>query len=116
VFKVTAIDSSGNITAKEVAYMVNSTDVTLPAPSSTVASELAFTLAMAPAPFPAFAPGVAQQYLTTAVPRITSTGADAPISNSAVNLTFRQNITATESLRTGAYGKTLTFTLSTTAP
>ena len=27
VFKVTAIDSAGNITTKEVPYMVNSTDV-----------------------------------------------------------------------------------------
>ena len=27
VFKVTAIDSAGNITTKDVAYMVNSTDV-----------------------------------------------------------------------------------------
>ena len=40
----------------------------------------------------------------------------APVTNGAVNLTFRQNITATEALRTGSYSKTLTFTLSTTAP
>ena len=40
----------------------------------------------------------------------------APVTNGAVNLTFRQNITATETLRSGTYGKTLTFTLSTTAP
>ena len=33
-----------------------------------------------------------------------------------MTLTFRQNITATETLRSGTYGKTLTFTLSTTAP
>jgi hypothetical protein len=40
----------------------------------------------------------------------------APQTNRTVNLTFRQNITATETLRSGSYGKTLTFTLSTTAP
>jgi hypothetical protein len=40
----------------------------------------------------------------------------APVSNAAVNLVFRQNITSTEPLRTGTYSKTLTFTLSTTAP
>jgi hypothetical protein len=31
-------------------------------------------------------------------------------------LSFKQAITATEPLRTGAYSKTLTFTLSTTNP
>ena len=33
-----------------------------------------------------------------------------------VTIGFRQSIAATEGLRTGAYGKTLTFTLSTTTP
>ncbi len=33
-----------------------------------------------------------------------------------MNLLFRQNITATEAIRQGTYAKTLTFTLSTTAP
>src|SRR4051794_966499 len=40
----------------------------------------------------------------------------APTSNDAVTLTFKQTIGRTEALRTGAYGKTLTFTLSTTTP
>jgi hypothetical protein len=39
-----------------------------------------------------------------------------PVSNAAVAITFRQHIGATDALRTGAYSKTLTFTLSTTAP
>ena len=39
-----------------------------------------------------------------------------PVTAAAVTLGFKQPIGATESLRTGAYGKTLTFTLSTTAP
>ncbi len=39
-----------------------------------------------------------------------------PVSNAAVALTFRQHIGATAALRTGSYSKTLTFTLSTTAP
>ena len=39
-----------------------------------------------------------------------------PVSNDTVALGFRQHMTANEALRTGAYGKTLTFTLSTTAP
>ncbi|HEY6888326.1 MAG TPA: hypothetical protein VI300_11120 [Solirubrobacter sp.] len=40
----------------------------------------------------------------------------APVSNDAVPVTFTQPIAATDALRTGAYSKTLTFTLSTTTP
>jgi hypothetical protein len=40
----------------------------------------------------------------------------APVANDAVTVTFQQAIGATDALRTGAYGKTLTFTLSTTSP
>ena len=40
----------------------------------------------------------------------------APASNDPVTITFRQHIGATQALRTGAYSKTLTFTLSTTTP
>ena len=39
-----------------------------------------------------------------------------PISNDGVTLRFRQQIGSTDALRTGQYAKTLTFTLSTTAP
>ena len=175
VLKVTAVDSAGNITTKDVAYMVNSTDVELVGSGGTVDTALALTLPAAPVAFGAFTPGVAREYLATAAPRITSTSGDvaltiadtattntgrlvngtaaltnplqafasstnvnavagpggniggsaaptslitysAPVTNGAVNLTFRQNITAAETLRSGAYSKTLTFTLSTTAP
>jgi hypothetical protein len=33
-----------------------------------------------------------------------------------VRITFEQHVGATDPLRTGTYSKTLTFTLSTTAP
>ena len=39
-----------------------------------------------------------------------------PVSNDAVTIPFTQHIGATDALRTGAYSKTLTFTLSTTNP
>jgi len=39
-----------------------------------------------------------------------------PVSNARVTLTFMQKIGETDALRTGAYTKTLTFTLSTTRP
>jgi hypothetical protein len=39
-----------------------------------------------------------------------------PVSGDPVTITFRQHIGATQGLRTGSYGKTLTFTLSTTNP
>ena len=38
------------------------------------------------------------------------------VSNDPVTVDFRQRIKANDALRTGAYSKTLTFTLSTTAP
>jgi hypothetical protein len=39
-----------------------------------------------------------------------------PTSNDAVTVDFKQPIGAGDALRTGAYTKTLTFTLSTTTP
>ena len=39
-----------------------------------------------------------------------------PTSSEAVTVGFKQSIGASEPLRTGAYSKTLTFTLSTTNP
>jgi hypothetical protein len=40
----------------------------------------------------------------------------APVSSDQVTITLRQSIASDESLRTGTYSKTLTFTLSTTTP
>ena len=40
----------------------------------------------------------------------------APTSNEAVPVQFKQAIGANDALRTGAYSKALTFTLSTTTP
>jgi hypothetical protein len=174
VFRVTAIDTSGNMTVTDVPFMVNSVDYSFPAGAGNVVTTLGLALGTAPAQFGTFTPGVAQEYLATAAPRITSTAGNAtlsvhdpgttfvgrlvngtvaltnpvqvfstggsgatalaggpvtgaatpvqvaswaaPATNAAVNLLFRQNITATETLRSGAYSKTLTFTLSTTAP
>ncbi len=172
-FKVTAIDSSGNMTTKEIAYTVNSVDVTTTMPTSTVDPMMELRLPASTPAFEPFVPGVAREYLIAAAPQVTTTAGDtslsiwdaattgtgrlvngtatltnalqayatatqgtagaggnvggaaaptplisfaAPQTNRTVNLTFRQNITATETLRSGSYGKTLTFTLSTTAP
>jgi hypothetical protein len=40
----------------------------------------------------------------------------APVSHDPVAIAFRQTIGSNDPLRTGSYGKTLTFTLSTTTP
>jgi hypothetical protein len=45
--------------------------------------------------------------------KASSTG---PVSNESVAVTFKQRVKGTDALRTGSYAKTLTFTLSTTAP
>jgi hypothetical protein len=39
-----------------------------------------------------------------------------PVSNDLVAIGFKQSISATDALRTGTYGKTLTLTLATTTP
>ena len=39
-----------------------------------------------------------------------------PVSNDIVTIALRQHIGASQALRTGAYSKTLTFTVSTTTP
>jgi hypothetical protein len=48
--------------------------------------------------------------------QITPASWSAPVSNAAVAIAFKQLVKATDPLRTGAYSKTLTFTLSTTTP
>jgi PKD repeat protein/glucose/arabinose dehydrogenase len=53
------------------------------------------------------------QPLQVAFSKSTWTG---PTSNENVDITFNQDIGATDALRTGAYSKTVTFTLSTTQP
>jgi hypothetical protein len=47
---------------------------------------------------------------------LTILGYTGPISNDTVTIGFKQAIGALDALRTGAYTKTLTFTLSTTNP
>ena len=53
---------------------------------------------------------------TTAGSPLTLLTYSGPVSNDAVTIGFRQHIAANQALRTGAYSKTLTFTLSTTTP
>ena len=83
-------------------------------PNPTAAGKLnngAYTLAqpvMARANQGAFAP-------ITGAPLTLLTYA-APVSAGAVTIGLKQTIGASESLRTGTYSKTLTFTLSTTTP
>jgi hypothetical protein len=53
---------------------------------------------------------------TTAGSPLTLLTYAAPASNDAVTVAFHQHVGSTQALRTGAYSKTLTFTLSTTTP
>src|SRR3954454_21951303 len=53
---------------------------------------------------------------TTAGSPLTLLTYAGPVSNDAVTIGLRQHIASTQPLRTGAYSKTLTFTLSTTTP
>ena len=47
---------------------------------------------------------------------VSKSAGTAPVSNESVAITFKQLIKSGDALRTGAYSKTLTFTLSTTTP
>jgi len=47
---------------------------------------------------------------------LAKTSWSGPTSNALVDVTFQQRIAADEPLRTGTYSRSLTFTLSTTAP
>ena len=47
---------------------------------------------------------------------LSKAGWTGPVTSDPVTITFRQHIGATDALRTGAYSRTLTFTLSTTKP
>jgi hypothetical protein len=60
--------------------------------------------------------GVLMPLSTTAGAPLTLLTYAAPASNDAVAVAFRQHVGPTQPLRTGAYSKTLTFTLSTTTP
>ena len=51
----------------------------------------------------------------TGTPRTLLTWSRA-ISSDPVTLAFKQSVSAAETLRAGTYGKTLTYTLSTTTP
>jgi hypothetical protein len=66
-----------------------------------VPATLSLTLGT-PTTFGAFTPGV--------------TRTDTPVSNDQASIEFTQLVNSTDALRTGTYSKTLTFTLSTTAP
>jgi hypothetical protein len=52
----------------------------------------------------------------SAAPTTILTWTDVTAGAETIQLMFKQNIAATDALRTGPYAKTLTFTLSTTAP
>jgi hypothetical protein len=170
VFRVTARDSNGTVTVKDVPFMVNSRDFTL-SPTFPVDTTMELTLP-ASLSLPAFIPNIPRDYIATGSATVTSTagntavtvhdasetatgrlvngeaalaqplnvwasnaaGATAPtplggvsapttvmsytgpVDSSPLTLSFRQTIGSTEALRSGTYSKTLTFTLSTTAP
>jgi hypothetical protein len=93
-------------------------DETLPAASRGArGSEGSFSLAQplqASASSPAAGPGGAPAAVSDSPLSLLSWS--APVSHDPVAIAFHQSIGANDPLRTGSYGKTLTFTLSTTTP
>ena len=174
VFRVTARDSNGTVTTKDVPFMVNSRDYEMNA-NLPVDTTMELTLPAAGVTFPTFIPSIPRDYIATAALGVRSTAGNtavtvhdaaattagrlvnggaalvqpvavwgassnpaaaagatgpiggasaprtlvnysAPVQNDPLTVTFRQTIGSTEALRSGTYSKTLTFTLSTTAP
>ena len=71
---------TGNITTKEVAYMVNSVDFPGTVAGGSVDTTLGLTMPATTAMFAPFTPGVAKDYETSIPVKVTSTAADATLS------------------------------------
>ena len=98
----TATLSVADPSEQSTGYMVNGT--------SALASPLQVLATNAAQPSSVFAP------LTGAGNPLTLLTYPTVIAGDAVTVTLKQSIGANEPLRSGSYGKTLTFTLSTTTP
>ena len=85
-------------------------------PSSTATGRLANGAHALAAPLQVNADGGAFAPLRTDNGPLALLSWNGPVSNRTVQLGFKQSIAANEGLRTGTYGKTLTYTLSTTQP
>jgi len=105
-------------TATQTANVVSTAgDATLTVadPSATATGHLVNGTFSLPSPLQAQAGGPLADVGGSSAPTVLKTW-NAPVSNDPVTITFGQHISAGDALRTGAYAKTLTFTLSTTTP
>ena len=109
--------SAGTYTASTTANVISTAGnalLSVSDPSTTHPGHLVNGSFWLPQPVKAGANGGAPAAVGSApTPLLTYNG---PVSNDSVTLTFAQDIGANDALRTGAYAKTLTFTLSTTQP
>jgi glucosylceramidase len=87
-------------------------------PSPTATGHLVNGAFSLPQPLQAQAtsPAATAGALAPLVTPVTLLGYAGPVSHDPVTITLRQSIGATDALRTGSYGKTLVYTLSTTTP
>ena len=109
---------SKDYTAAQSANVISSAgDATLSVadPSSTATGHLVNGTFSLPSALQASAGGAAADVGGSSAPTQLKTWS-APVSNDPVTVTFSQHVSANDALRTGAYAKTLTFTLSTTTP
>ncbi|MDA0164091.1 M14 family zinc carboxypeptidase [Solirubrobacter ginsenosidimutans] len=84
-------------------------------PSSTATGHLVNGTFSLPSALQASAGGTLADVGGSAAPTLLKTWS-TPVSNDVATVTFGQHVGAADALRTGAYTKTLTFTLSTTTP
>jgi len=89
-YTVTAKDKAGNVTTKDVQYMVNSAEFPVPV-GGTVPATLSLTMGT-PASFPPFLPGVAREYTATTEATVTSTAGDATLTVSDPSTTNKGHL------------------------
>ena len=101
--------SIGN--ASKAVSIVGDTPVSISAADGSANASVPAQLSLSLGTPAAFTPGLGKDYTPTSLLTYGN-----PTSNDAVTIGFKQTIGVNEPPRTGSYSKTLTFTLSTTAP
>ena len=109
-----ARDYTANTTANVISSAGDAT-LSVADPSSVATGHLVNGAFALPSALQASAGAAAAAVGGSAAPTVLKTWS-APVANDPVTIVFSQHIGATDALRTGAYAKTLTFTLSTTTP
>jgi hypothetical protein len=110
-----AKDYTASLAANVISTAGNAT-LAIADPASTTTGHLVNGSFSLPEPLLAKSGAAAFAPIGVAAAPTVLTNWNAPVSNASVPVDFKQTVKATDALRTGTYAKTLTLSLSTTAP